>query len=96
MIINLRAVFCSILVLSAYVCYAQAPNISYTSPQTFTTGTAIPVAKPTNTGGAVPAIAYGQVSTFAGTAGAAGLVKPIRLTTIGPRSSRACTGLGSG
>jgi len=74
MIINLRAVFCSILVLSAYVCYAQAPNISYTSPQTFTTGTAIPVAKPTNTGGAVPAIAYGQVSTFAGTAGAAGLV----------------------
>lgn len=33
---------------------AQAPNISYTSPQLYTVGTAIPNLTPTNTGGAVP------------------------------------------
>ena len=74
MIINLRAVFSSLLVLSVGFCYAQVPNISYTSPQAFTTGTAITAVNPTNTGGVVPAVAYGQVTTFAGTAGAAGKV----------------------
>jgi gliding motility-associated-like protein len=43
------------------------PNISYQSPQTYTITTAIPALAPTNTGGAVPANAYGQVTTVAGT-----------------------------
>lgn len=52
---------------------AQAPNISY-SPSTsaLLVGTPFSVA-PTNTGGAVPANAYGQVTTIAGsTAGTSG------------------------
>jgi RHS repeat-associated protein len=43
-----------------------APNISYaTSANILTTGTSFSIS-PTNTGGAVPATTYGQVSTFAG------------------------------
>jgi sugar lactone lactonase YvrE len=47
---------------------AQVPNISYnnTSPYTFAVGTAINPITPTNTGGSIPASAYGSVSTFAG------------------------------
>jgi gliding motility-associated-like protein len=74
MIINLRSIFTSLLVLSAAFCYAQLPNFSYTSPQTFNTGAAITTVKPTNTGGAVPAFAYGQVSLLAGGTGVAGFV----------------------
>jgi sugar lactone lactonase YvrE len=49
-----------------------APNITYAGgTQTYATGNAITPLLPTNTGGAVPAIAYGQVTTFAGS-GAAG------------------------
>src|ERR1700689_1860919 len=46
--------------------YSQAPNISYTGPQTYTVNTAITPLSPANTGGTVPATIYGQVSTFAG------------------------------
>jgi hypothetical protein len=46
--------------------WAQAPNISYAGPQTYTVGTAVTPLTPTNSGGAVPAGVYGQVSTFAG------------------------------
>jgi gliding motility-associated-like protein len=45
---------------------AQAPVISYTGPQTYVAGTAISTLAPTNTGGAVPAAVYAQVTTFAG------------------------------
>jgi len=45
---------------------AQAPNIKYTTPQVYTISTTISPLQPTNTGGAVPAAIYGQVSTFAG------------------------------
>lgn len=48
-----------------------APNITYSTPQTYTVGNTISTLSPTNTGGAVPATIYGQVSTFAGS-GAAG------------------------
>lgn len=43
-----------------------APNISYHTPNVYAFGTAISPLAPTNTGGAVPATIYGQVSTFAG------------------------------
>jgi len=43
-----------------------APNISYPTPQTYTVGTAITPVLPTNTGGAIPATVYGQVTTLAG------------------------------
>lgn len=45
---------------------AQAPAITYSTPQTLVVGGAVSLS-PTNTGGAVPATVYGTVSTFAGT-----------------------------
>ena len=62
-----------------YVVRAQpatpVPDITYNSPQTYFVGTAITSLSPTNTGGAVPANTYQQVTTFAGSgnAGAANL-----------------------
>jgi hypothetical protein len=51
------------------VCYgragAQAPQISYLSPETYVVGNAITPLKPVNTGGAVPMTNYGETSTFA-------------------------------
>jgi sugar lactone lactonase YvrE len=45
----------------------QAPNIAYSNnTQTFNINTAIVSISPTNTGGAVPATIYGQVTTLAG------------------------------
>lgn len=47
---------------------ANAPNISYTpATRSYTVNTAITTAVPNNSGGAVPAGSYGQVTTFAGT-----------------------------
>lgn len=51
------------LVFKSERCLAQAPAISYTTPHTYTVGTAVNLA-PSNTGGA-PAT-NGQTSTFAG------------------------------
>ena len=45
--------------------FAQAPNISYITPQVYTANATISTLAPTNTGGAVPATTYGQVSTYA-------------------------------
>jgi len=44
---------------------AQAPNISYPSTNAIASGTSFTVS-PANSGGAVPATTYGQVTTFAG------------------------------
>ncbi|MCD0489495.1 YDG domain-containing protein [Pedobacter sp. MC2016-14] len=47
--------------------FLVAPNISFTSSsQTFNTGSAITAFAPANSGGAVPATVYGQVSTLTG------------------------------
>src|ERR1700749_1009961 len=48
--------------------FAQAPNITYTTPQTYTVNTAITPLSPVNAGGAVAtqASVYGQVTTGAG------------------------------
>ena len=43
-----------------------APIITYTTPHADTINTATAALNPTNTGGAVPATVYGQISTFAG------------------------------
>ncbi len=43
------------------------PNISYPGPQTFNIGVTIASINPSNTGGAVPALSYGQATTLAGT-----------------------------
>ncbi|WP_295648926.1 gliding motility-associated C-terminal domain-containing protein [uncultured Mucilaginibacter sp.] len=48
-----------------------APNIYYQTPQNYITGAAITPLLPVNTGGAVPATIYGQVSTFAGSGASA-------------------------
>lgn len=62
-----RIYFLIALLWSSIVLFAQAPNISYPAGiYTFGIGTAITPLNPTNTGGAVPATIYGQVSTFAG------------------------------
>lgn len=42
------------------------PHITYTTPNAYQINTPIPVLKPTNSGGAVPATIYGEVTTFAG------------------------------
>ena len=42
-----------------------APNISYSGSQTYYVNTSITALKPVNSGGAVPAAAYGQVATIA-------------------------------
>ena len=47
---------------------AAAPNITYTTLPIYTTGTAITSLTPVNSGGAVPANVYAQVTTFAGSA----------------------------
>jgi len=49
-----------------------APKISYNGNKTFTADIAIPPVSPTNTGGAVPAVNYGQVTTLAGMDGVSG------------------------
>ncbi len=71
---SLRYILFLLLVLATAISYSQAPNISYSTPQTFTTGTPIATLIPSNTGGAVPATIYGQVTTFAGTSGVNGAV----------------------
>ncbi len=54
------------------IAFAQAPNFNYGSPsKNLTAGTSYTIT-PANSGGAVPATVYGQVNTFAGTAGNAG------------------------
>jgi gliding motility-associated-like protein len=45
---------------------AQAPVITYNPSAIYVTGTIPFTISPTNTGGAVPAVVYGQVTTFAG------------------------------
>ncbi|OOQ59933.1 T9SS type B sorting domain-containing protein [Mucilaginibacter pedocola] len=45
---------------------AQAPAITYSSPQSYQLNTPITLLKPTNNGGAVPVGEYGAVTTFAG------------------------------
>lgn len=50
---------------------AQAPIITYSGgPKIYYTGTAINPLTPTNSGGAIPASIYGQVTTFAGSGNA--------------------------
>ncbi len=67
-----RLVFFILFIAAFFSAHAQAPNISYPGPKTFTTGVPIPAILPVNTGGAVPATVFGQVSTFAGQAGVQG------------------------
>ena len=62
----LKVTLLLLLAFSATRIFAQAPTIVYTSPQSYTVGTAIAALTPTNRGGAIPASIYGQVSTFAG------------------------------
>jgi gliding motility-associated-like protein len=58
----------SALIFNAKLTCAQAPNIKYQTPQTYTVNTTISPLPPVNIGGAVPATIYGQVITFAGSA----------------------------
>jgi gliding motility-associated-like protein len=56
----------ALLFFNIAVTFGQVPNINYVTPQTYTVNVPIPSLLPTNTGGAVPATIYGQVTTFAG------------------------------
>ena len=61
----------TLIILNGFnTAFAQAPNINYQSPQTYTQGTTINPLIPNNRGGAVPATGYGQVSITAGGASA--------------------------
>lgn len=50
--------------------FAQSPVIKYASPQVYFTGKTINPLSPVNTGGAIPANIYKEVTTFAGTGSA--------------------------
>ena len=52
------------------------PNISYTSPNSYYVGVTIPNLLPTNSGGAIPARAYGDVTTLT-----TGIATPTGVTT---------------
>ena len=63
--------FCFFLFLVSLLCtvgvvFAQAPQISYNTPQIYPANAAITPLAPKNTGGPVPAKAYGAVITAAG------------------------------
>ena len=58
--------FILLLLMCSASTFAQLPQISYQTPQVYTANTTITPLSPTNTGGVVPANAYGLVTTFAG------------------------------
>lgn len=64
-IVNLFILQFFCIVLFTANSFAQAPVISYYSPQNYPVGTPITPLRPNNTGGPVPATIYGQVSTVA-------------------------------
>jgi gliding motility-associated-like protein len=68
-----KSLFLALIFIGSGNAFAQAPNISYQTPQIYPINISITPLAPTNTGGAVPATIYGQVSTFAGS-GAIGKV----------------------
>lgn len=55
-----------VIIIFKLSCFSQAPNISYQTPQNYIINTPITPLTPINTGGAVPANIYGQITTFAG------------------------------
>ncbi|WP_114936320.1 gliding motility-associated C-terminal domain-containing protein [Mucilaginibacter endophyticus] len=63
--------------------FAQAPVIKYTTPHTYKITTPITPLAPTNTGGAVPATIYGQVSRIAGS-GTIGYFYAVTSVTVDP------------
>src|SRR5277367_6685098 len=60
------AIFLSIIWSGFNSVLAQAPSITYTTPQTYFVNKAITQLVPNNRGRPVPATVYGQVSTLAG------------------------------
>ncbi|WP_224746301.1 T9SS type B sorting domain-containing protein [Mucilaginibacter glaciei] len=62
----LRIMFCLLAFMATRDSYAQAPDISYQTPFSFTVGVPITPVSPTNAGGPVPATVFSQVTTFAG------------------------------
>jgi len=52
--------------LTITVSALAAPKISFTTPHSYPTGTAISPLQPTNTGGTIPASLYGEINTFIG------------------------------
>jgi gliding motility-associated-like protein len=56
-----------VLWLVAFSAFSQAPDITYTTPNVYIAGTAIPALNPANTGGAIPATIYGETKVVAGT-----------------------------
>jgi trimeric autotransporter adhesin len=74
-----------VLLASSVSALAQAPNISYGTPtNVYTVGTAIAPLTPVNSGAAVPATTYGQVTTLvASGVGAPKLANPQAITTDG-------------
>ena len=53
-----------LLLVKGFYVNAQAPNITYQTPQTYSPGETITPLVPANTGGAVPAVVYGTTYTY--------------------------------
>src|SRR5476651_1302064 len=63
----IKAAVLALTLIRLDVAFAQAPVITYPSgAYNYTTGTSINYITPTNKGGVVPAVIYGQTTTFAG------------------------------
>jgi len=71
----------SVLFLSVNDAIAQAPSITYSTPQVYTTTVAITPLSPVNTGGAVPATTFGQVTNLL--ASGTNLANPQAITSDG-------------
>ena len=63
---GLYIVWCLIASLAINNAYAQLPDITYVTPQSYTVGVPITPLSPTNNGGPIPATIFGQATTFAG------------------------------
>ncbi|MGN6178048.1 MAG: gliding motility-associated C-terminal domain-containing protein [Mucilaginibacter sp.] len=61
-----KALLGVLVLFSCSSLHAQAPNIHYQTPQVYFTNTTISPLAPKNTGGAVPATIYAQVTAFVG------------------------------
>ena len=76
-------IFLNICLLGLGQSYAQAPNISYASPQKYIAGPEISPLAPVSTGGAVPAQYYAKASTFAGSRAYGHTDGPANVATFG-------------
>ncbi len=84
-----------LLIFNTQYIYAQAPSIKYTTPHVYVINKPITPLAPANTGGAVPAVAYGLVSTLAERGGSGSNNGSISITPLNVTKDVAVDALGN-